>query len=75
LADIEIGHHPRARPHLIEEFAQALDISREVLYLAARRIPPEVAERLARLTIAERLTAWDAFMRAIKAVEEKRRPA
>ena len=52
------GHHPQPRPHLIEEFARALGIDRYVLYLAARTVPPEVAEQLARLTIEEREAAW-----------------
>jgi hypothetical protein len=41
--------------------------------MAARTIPPEVADRLARLTIEERTTAWSAFMLAInQAYEEKK---
>jgi transcriptional regulator with XRE-family HTH domain len=36
LAEIERGHHPNPRPHLIEQFARALEIDRDVLYLAAR---------------------------------------
>ena len=73
LADIETGHHPQPRPHLIEEFAQALEIDRYVLYLAARTVPPEVAKQLARLTIAEREAAWGAFMRAIQAAEDEKK--
>jgi len=73
LAEIEIGHHPQPRPHLIEEFAQALSIDRYVLYLAARTVPPEVAEQLARLTIEEREAAWGVFMRAIKEAEEEKK--
>ena len=44
LAEIERGHHPNPRPHLIEEFARVLSIDRYVLYMAARTVPPEVAE-------------------------------
>ena len=73
LADIETGHHPNPRPHLIEEFARALGIDRYVLYLAARTVPPEVAEQLARLTIEEREAAWAVFMRAIKAAEAEKK--
>jgi|HubBroStandDraft_1064217.scaffolds.fasta_scaffold316703_2 transcriptional regulator with XRE-family HTH domain len=72
LADIEAGHHPQPRPHLIEEFARALHINRYVLYLAARTVPPEVAEQLARLTTEEREAAWGAFMHAIKAAEDEK---
>ena len=72
LADIETGHHPHPRPHLIEEFARALEIDRYVLYLAARTVPPEVAEQLARLTIEEREAAWAVFMRAIKEAEAEK---
>jgi transcriptional regulator with XRE-family HTH domain len=73
LADIEAGHHPDPRPHLIEEFARALSINRYVLYLAARAVPPEVAEQLARLTPAEREAAWGAFMRAINAAADEKK--
>jgi len=73
LADIEAGHHPQPRPHLIEEFARALSINRYVLYLAARTVPPEVAEQLARLTAEEREAAWGAFMRAITAAEDEKK--
>jgi transcriptional regulator with XRE-family HTH domain len=73
LAEIERGHHPNPRPHLIEEFARVLGIDRYVLYMAARTVPPEVAEQLARLTEAEREAAWGAFMRAIKTAEEEKK--
>ena len=73
LAEIERGHHPNPRPHLIEEFARVLSIDRYVLYMAARTVPPEVAEQLARLTIEEREAAWGAFMRAIKQAEEDKK--
>jgi len=73
LADIEAGHYSNPRPHLIEEFARALGIDRYVLYLAARTVPPEVAEQLARLTIEEREAAWAVFMRAIKEAEAEKK--
>ncbi len=73
LAEIERGHHPNPRPHLIEEFARVLSIDRYVLYMAARTVPPEVAEQLARLTIEEREAAWAAFMRAINQAEEEKK--
>jgi transcriptional regulator with XRE-family HTH domain len=73
LAEIERGHHPNPRPHLIEEFARVLGIDRYVLYMAARTVPPEVAEQLARLTIEEREAAWGAFMRAINEAEAQKK--
>jgi transcriptional regulator with XRE-family HTH domain len=73
LAEIERGHHPHPRPHLIEEFARVLSIDRYILYMAARVIPPEVADRLARLTIEEREVAWRVFMRAINQAEEEKK--
>jgi len=73
LAEIEKGHHPNPRPHLIEEFARVLSIDRYVLYMAARTVPPEVAEQLSRLTIEEREAAWGAFMRAINQAEEEKK--
>ena len=50
-----------------------LGIDRYVLYMAARTVPPEVAEQLARLTIEEREAAWAAFMRAIKEAEDEKK--
>jgi transcriptional regulator with XRE-family HTH domain len=73
LAEIERGHHPHPRPHLIEEFARVLGIDRHVLYMAARTVPPEVGDRLARLTIVERQVSWGAFMRAINQAEEEKK--
>jgi len=73
LAEIERGHHPNPRPHLIEEFARVLSIDRYVLYMAARTVPPEVAEQLSRLTIEEREAAWGAFMRAISEAEAQKK--
>ena len=50
-----------------------LSIDRYVLYMAARTVPPEVGEQLARLTIEEREAAWGAFMRAIKEAEDEKK--
>ncbi len=50
-----------------------LSIDRYVLYMAARTVPPEVAEQLARLTIEEREAAWGAFMRAINEAEAQKK--
>src|SRR5260370_7213977 len=76
LAEIERGHHPNPRPHLIEEFARVLEIDRDVLYLAARQVPPEVAEELRRLTPEERAAAWRGFKRAAMGDDEgKKAPA
>lgn len=72
LAEIERGHHPNPRPHLIEQFAQALEIDRDVLYLAARQVPPEVAEELRRLTPEQRAAAWRVFKRAVMEDDEER---
>jgi transcriptional regulator with XRE-family HTH domain len=73
LAEIERGHHPHPRPHLIEQFAQALEIDRDVLYLAARQVPPEVAEELRRLTAEQRAKAWRIFKRAVMEDDEERK--
>ncbi|HKD66116.1 MAG TPA: hypothetical protein VKB84_04695, partial [Candidatus Binataceae bacterium] len=54
-----------ARPHLIEEFARVLEINRDLLYLAADIVPPEVAEELRRLTPEEREMAWGAFKKVV----------
>ena len=64
LADLERGFAP-ARPHLIEEFARVLEINRDLLYLAADIVPPEVAEELRRLTPEEREMAWGAFKKVV----------
>ena len=73
LAEIERGHHPNPRPHLIEQFARALEIDRDVLYLAARQVPPEVAEELRRLTPEQRARAWQIFKRAVMEDDEERK--
>ncbi len=73
LAEIERGHHPNPRPHLIEEFARVLEIDRDVLYLAARQVPPEVAEELRRLTPEERAAAWRVFKRAVMEDDEEKK--
>jgi transcriptional regulator with XRE-family HTH domain len=73
LAEIERGHHPNPRPHLIEQFARALEIDRDVLYLAARQVPPEVAEELRRLTPEQRAKAWRIFKRAVMEDDEERK--
>jgi len=73
LAEIERGHHPHPRPHLIEQFAQALEIDRDVLYLAARQVPPEVAEELRRLTPEQRAKAWRIFKRAVMEDDAERK--
>jgi transcriptional regulator with XRE-family HTH domain len=58
LADLERGFAP-PRPHLIEECARVLELNRDLLYLAADIVPPEVAEELRRLTPEEREMAWE----------------
>ena len=54
----------------IEEFARVLEIDRDVLYLAARQVPPEVAEELRRLTPEERAAAWRVFKHAVMEDDE-----
>jgi transcriptional regulator with XRE-family HTH domain len=71
LAEIERGHHPNPRPHLIEQFARALEIDRDVRYLVARQVPPEVAEELRRLMAEQRARAWQIFKRALMEDDEE----
>ena len=71
LADLERGFAP-ARPHLIEEFARVLEINRDLLYLAADIVPPEVAEELRRLTPEEREMAWGAFKKVVADAQAER---
>ena len=72
LADLERGFAP-ARPHLIEEFARVLEINRDLLYLAADIVPPEVAEELRRLTPDEREMAWGAFKKVVADAQTERK--
>jgi transcriptional regulator with XRE-family HTH domain len=73
LADLERGFAP-PRPHLIEEFARVLELNRDLLYLAADIVPPEVAEELRRLTPEEREMAWGVFKKVVAdAQAEKKR--
>ncbi len=73
LADLERGFAP-PRPHLIEECARVLELNRDLLYLAADIVPPEVAEELRRLTPEEREMAWGAFKKVVAdAQAEKQR--
>jgi hypothetical protein len=46
-----------------------------VLYLAARQVPPEVAEQLRRLTPEERAAAWRVFKRAVMENDEESKGA
>ena len=50
-----------------------LEIDRDVLYLAARQVPPEVAEELRRLTPEQRAAAWRVFKRAVMEDDEERK--
>ena len=61
------------RPYLIEQFARALQLNRDVLYLAAGIVPPEVAEELNRLTPAEREEAWGVFKDVVAKGEARRK--
>jgi transcriptional regulator with XRE-family HTH domain len=65
IADLERGHSvPPAE--VIEQLARVLKLDRDVLYLAARQLPPDVAEELKRLTPEQRAAAWQAFRRALQ---------
>ncbi len=70
VADLEKGF-AAPRPPLIEQFARVLELDRDLLYLAARQVPPEVAEELGRLTSEERAAAWRGFRRAVMEDEEE----
>jgi Helix-turn-helix domain len=59
-------------PHVIEQLAVALELDRDLLYLAAGQIPPEVAEALNRLTPEQRTAAWRVFKRAVMEEAAKR---
>jgi transcriptional regulator with XRE-family HTH domain len=76
LADLERGFAP-PRPYLVEEFARVLELNRDLLYLAADIVPPEVAEELRRLTPQEREMAWGAFKKVVADArsEQKRQQA
>ena len=60
-------------PHVIEQLAQVLELDRDLLYLAARQVPPEVAEELKRLTPEQRTAAWRVFKRAVMEDSAERR--
>jgi transcriptional regulator with XRE-family HTH domain len=72
LSDLERGAIA-PRPYLIEQFARALQLNRDVLYLAAGIVPPEVAEELNRLTPAEREEAWGVFKDVVAKGEARRK--
>jgi transcriptional regulator with XRE-family HTH domain len=59
-------------PHVIEQLAKALELDRDLLYLAARQVPPEVAEELKRLTPEQRAAAWRVFKLAVREDSAKR---
>jgi transcriptional regulator with XRE-family HTH domain len=42
LYDIEHDRRSPSSDHIIEQFARALDLEPEILYFAARRIPPNI---------------------------------
>ena len=72
LSDLERGSIA-PRPNLIEQFARVLNLNRDVLYLAAGIVPPEVAEELNRLTPEEREEAWGVFKDVVAKGEAKRK--
>ncbi len=72
LSDLERGS-AAPRPHLIEQFARVLKLNRDVLYLAAGIVPPEVAEELERLTLEEREQAWTVFKDVVAKSEARRK--
>ena len=72
LSDLERGAiGPRA--HMIEQFARVLKLNRDVLYLAAGIVPPEVADELNRLTPEEREQAWAVFKDVVAKGEARRK--
>ena len=72
LSDLERGAIG-PRPHMIEQFAQVLKLNRDVLYLAAGIVPPEVADELNRLTPEEREQAWAVFKDVVAKGEARRK--
>jgi transcriptional regulator with XRE-family HTH domain len=72
LSDLERGTIA-PRPYLIEQFARVLELNRDVLYLAAGIVPPEVAEELNRLTPEEREEAWGVFKDVVAKGEARRK--
>ena len=72
VADLKHGFAP-PRPPLFEEFARVLELNRDLLYLAADIVPPEVAEELRRLTPEEREMAWGIQKVVADAHAEKKR--
>ncbi len=72
LSDLERGSIA-PRPNLIEQFARVLNLNRDVLYLAAGIVPPEVAEELGRLTPEEREQAWAVFKDVVAKGEARRK--
>ena len=72
LSDLERGSIA-PRPYLIEQFARALNLNRDVLYLAAAIVPPEVAEELNWLTPEEREQAWAVFKEVVAKGEARRK--
>jgi hypothetical protein len=49
----------------MEQLAVALELDRDLLYLAVGRLPPEVAEALKRLTPEQCTAAWRVFKRTV----------
>lgn len=41
ISDLEHGRRPAPSNHLLDEFAHALDVSRQFLYLKVNRLPPD----------------------------------
>jgi transcriptional regulator with XRE-family HTH domain len=72
LSDLERGS-AAPRPQVIEQFARVLKLNRDVLYLAAGIVPPEVAEELNRLTPAEREEAWAVFKDVVAKGDARRK--
>lgn len=62
--DIEHDRRNPASHHMIEQFAQALDIESEILYFLMDRIPPYKYKSEADRKII--LNAWRAFERALQ---------
>jgi transcriptional regulator with XRE-family HTH domain len=72
LSDLERGLMT-PRTTVIDQLAEVLKLNRDVLYLAAGIVPPEVAEELGRLTPEEQEQAWGVFKDVVAKGEARRK--
>jgi transcriptional regulator with XRE-family HTH domain len=66
LNDIEHDRRSPSSDHLIKQFAKALDIPMEVLYLATRRIPPTYVSTHSSDDEKKVIHAFEAFQAALR---------